>query len=64
MPSSSKTISSRAPNSMSARSCMLFHSHSASPRLRRVVSPGGLFIAQCHAQLAEQTEEMAMGGVG
>ena len=37
---------------------------SASPGLRRSLSPLGLSVAQCRAQLAEQVAESAMSGVG
>ena len=64
LPGSSATLSPRAPNSAFERRRTMTRAHSASPGLRRSLSPLGLSVAQRRAQLTEQVAESAMSGVG
>ena len=62
---SSTAISpSVAPNSAYARRCAQTRARSASPVLRRVVLPMDVSVARRRVQLATQTAESAMSGVG
>ena len=58
------TISFVAPNSAFARGCALSRSRSVSLGPRRIVSPLGLSVAQRCTQLAKQTAESVMSGIG
>ena len=64
LPGSSATLSPRAPNSAFERRRAMTRARSASPGLRRSLSPLGISVAQRRAQLTEQVAESAMSGVG
>ena len=52
------------PNTTFAFRTAAVRSRSASPRLRRSLSPLGVSVAQCHTQLAAQSAATAVSGVG
>ena len=64
LPGSSATLSSRAPNSAFERWRTMTRARSASPGLRRSLSPLGLSVANVVRSSAEQVAESAMSGVG
>ena len=58
------TLLSRAPNSSFEQWCTMTRARSTSPGLRRSLSPLGILVVRCRAQLAEQVAKSAMLGVG